>query len=139
LLIGKTLLVVRTEKGSELLKDAQADGIIKLEKVSENQVIMGHQKSIYFKKKTLYVRMKKIMEMGLPLPKHKENLSKRYNLFDSMVHAYYLKNNFLMKKRYHEIFNYSKWRIFLERYLVHTIHTIYLKLLRFISNNLLGM
>jgi len=132
---GKTLLIVRSEKGAELLKRAQESGIITLEQVTEKQVLKGHRKSIYFKKKTLHVRMKMVKEMGLPLPKHEENLTKSYNMFDALVHGFYLRNNFTMKKKYHKIFMYSKWRIFFERFIVHAIHTLYLKILWSLPSN----
>jgi coenzyme F420 hydrogenase subunit beta len=127
--LGKTLMIVRTQKGTELLQKAQEEGIITLEKVTKQEVLSGHRKSIYFKKKTLYIRVKKIKDMGLPLPRHKENISKRFNIFDHVVHEYVLRNIITMKKKYKQILNYSKYWIFIERFFVHTIHTLYLKIL----------
>ena len=133
--LGKTLMIVRTQKGVELLQKAQEEGIITLDKVTKQEVLNGHRKSIYFKKKTLNIRVKKIKDMGLPLPKHTENISKRFNPLDNMIHGYFLRNIITRKGKYKQIFSYSKFWIFVERFFVHTIHTIYLKLLWSSSKN----
>jgi coenzyme F420 hydrogenase subunit beta len=126
---GKTLLIVRTQKGRDLIQKAHAAGVITLEPVTEEDVRRGHKAKIHLKKKTLHVRLKMLQEMGLPLPKHNKDLAKKYNIFDALVHRFYLRNNFKLKKNYARLFKFSRQRLFVERYIVHVIHTIYLKIL----------
>lgn len=127
LLLGKTVVIVRSSKGLELIEGAISNKIIIAEEITEKQVINGHQGGVYFKKRSIGLRLKKFEEMGLPLPEHNLDLSKKYNLIQSYIQNYYIKNNILLKKDYENIFSSNKLMIFIKRYFILLLQKIYMK------------
>jgi len=127
LLLGKTIVIVRTSKGLELIEKAISDHIISVEEIQEEQVINGHKGGIYNKKISIKIRLRKFQEYGLPIPEHNFDLSKKFNPVQTYLQNYYFKNNVLLKNKYEEIFSKNKWFIFFERFFNHAIHTIYIR------------
>lgn len=127
---GKTVIIVRTEKGQKLIDQAIKDQIISVESLSESLLVNGHQNGIHFKKSTLPIRLAKIQEMGLPLPKHNQNLEQKKSVIDYFIQGFYVNNSIKMKKNYEDIFKWSKVRVFIHRYFIHLLQTISLKFRR---------
>jgi coenzyme F420 hydrogenase subunit beta len=128
LLLGKTIVIARTVRGLELIERAIANKIIVAEEITERQVIKGHQGGSYLKKRSLDLRLKKYKEMGLPLPEHNLDLTKKHNLLQSYIQNYYIKNNVLLKKNYAKIFSSNKLVIFVKRYFILLLQKIDLNL-----------
>ncbi len=128
ILAGKTIIVVRSEKGKDLIDNAEKNEIIKLEKISIDQILSGHKGGIFNKKRTLFIRLQLLKKMKLPLPKHNEDLSKSGNFVENIIEKYYFRNNFTYKRNYEKIFNLNKHLVFVERYIIHLIQTIFTKL-----------
>ena len=124
---GKTVIIVRTEKGQKILEQAIEDQILSVENLNESLLLKGHLNGIHFKKSTLSIRLAKIQEMGLPLPNHNQDLEQKKNVIDSFIQDFYINNSIKMKKKYETIFKWSKARIFLHRYFIHFIQTMSLK------------
>jgi coenzyme F420 hydrogenase subunit beta len=129
LLLGKTVVIVRSSKGLELIERAISNKKIIAEEITEEQVINGHQGGVYFKKRSIGLRLRKFEQMGLPLPEHNFDLPKKHNPIQSYIQNYYIKNNILLKKDYENIFSTNKLMIFIKRYSILLLQKTYLKFL----------
>ena len=129
---GKTLVITRSAKGQNLIKNAIANRKIFAKEIDRQKLINGHKYGIYFKKHTIGARFKLYLNNKLPLPENNIESSQEQNTLSNLVQKYYFKNNVLLKKKYEKIFNYKKWLIFIKRYFFHFVQTLIIK---FSSNN----
>lgn len=127
---GKTVIVVRTEKGRRLIEQAKDDGIIFVEDLDRSYLAKGHKNGIHFKQCMLPIRLKKIQELGLPVPRHEVKVNIQTSWFDDYIQGFYINNVINLKNNYEEIFNWSKRKIFLKRFIIHFFQTLQLKVKR---------
>jgi len=128
LLLGQTIVIARTARGVELMEKAIANKVIVASEITEGQVLRGHRSGSYLKKRSTDLRLRKYQEMGLPLPEHNFDLSRKPTLVQSFIQNYYIKNNVLLKKNYAKIFTANKLVIFVKRYFILLLQKIDLKL-----------
>ncbi len=63
---GISMLITRTERGEEILREAENDGKIKVKRISYRKVLDAHRLGIYFKKRNLAARLKLLKLTGNP-------------------------------------------------------------------------
>lgn len=65
---GFSMVIVRSVKGQEILDQMQADGVISLQAIGENEAITMHSHGYDLKKRGTFIRMKFRKLFGLPNP-----------------------------------------------------------------------
>lgn len=126
--LGKSVVIVRSEKGKEIIDLAIANNVITVEEITREQLLKGHQSGVYIKKSSIGIRLNKIKKMGLPLPEFNQKLIPNYDPLQYVIQDYYIKNSILLKKRYESIFKINKWLVFINRYMILIIQKMYLKI-----------
>ena len=114
---GETLVIIRSEKGQELVNAAIKDNIIEAKDYEIEQLIKGHIKEIYNKKTALKQRLNYVRELTNAMDEYNEKTLIGADNF-KLLNKYSMHNNWVLRRRgrYKKIFKKSFIYIFTTRY-----------------------
>lgn len=112
---GETVVIVRSEKGKQLIQAAILDGVITASKLDLETVIKGHIKEIYNKKTAIIQRLDYIQKKTEHLNNFDKNTTIPAKSF-KILNRYALHNNWQRRgsvQKYKKVFNIPiKWMAF---------------------------
>jgi len=115
---GETVIIVRTDRGMELVDNAVKDGILSVEELDVEKVIKGHIKEIYNKKTALIQRIRYMDSRTDAMKEYNKDVlipAKNFGL----LNTYAIGNNWKRRKsikRYKKIFKSSIRYMFFKRF-----------------------
>jgi coenzyme F420 hydrogenase subunit beta len=91
--VGRSLVVVRTDRGREIIESALSEGVLLLEDISPSEVELSQSEALKFKKKDINSRLALLKKLGKEVPNFKVNsYLGTYNFFSILRNSFVLFN-----------------------------------------------
>ena len=130
---GDTIIIVRSNRGEELITSAIDNGVICAEKIDPEKVIDGHIQGIYNKRAAIRIRLKLFKLFNLPVPTFYEREMIRTSLLGLPFEIFHMLNCYFIKKMglYNLVFKIPKWLMFIYRFSHAAMLKYYIKSIKF--------